>query len=290
MLGGASAGAFYDLYEDGTWDVLALQADGRLRAWRNSGVSGQYFLKATTTDGACASDAFAVVPGEEGTVTLPAAGENARAGWGGGGWGGGSGLNSSALAAVEASAVEASGGVGAAGRCAAQVVDRPFGVWLRQPSLHQPAVTYQFATSLPTRWSRVSVSSIWSWNRQKQSRVGVQLPQGGYSPLASPFLLVGLGLTNDYVEQLMVGMPAGRLRRFEQAVLPNSQLTVIPHPLDAPHGWEMQLYLEPRQQLAVALVCSALLLLLGAVIAVLEVVERVHDFRENKALRPALPL
>ena len=53
--------------------------------------------------------------------------------------------------------------------------------------------------------SRVSVSSIWSWNRQKQSRVGVQLPQGGYSPLASPFLLVGLGLTNDYVEQLMVG-------------------------------------------------------------------------------------
>ena len=39
-----------------------------------------------------------------------------------------------------------------------------------------------------------------------------------------------------------------------------------------------------------ALVCSALLLLLGAVIAVLEVVERVHDFRENKALRPALPL
>jgi len=30
MLGGASAGAFYDLYEDGTWDVLALQADGGL--------------------------------------------------------------------------------------------------------------------------------------------------------------------------------------------------------------------------------------------------------------------
>jgi integrin alpha FG-GAP repeat containing protein 1 len=136
----------------------------------------------------------------------------------------------------------------------------------------------------------MSAASVWSWNRRKQSCVAVQLPQGGYAPLQPPFVLVGLGLTNDYVERLMVGMPSGRVRRFDQAVLPNSRLTVTPTPLDAPAAWEMELYLAPMQQLAVALVCTALLLLLGTIIAVLEVVERVHDFRENKALRPALPL
>jgi len=43
-------------------------------------------------------------------------------------------------------------------------------------------------------------------------------------------------------------------------------------------------------QVAVGLVCAALLLLLAVIISILEVVERVTDFRENKALRPALPL
>jgi len=255
MLAGASGAAFFDVYDDGVWDVIAMHPHGAVSVWHRASAGGSYFLRATTTDGACAPDALAGVPGESN------------------GW------------------PDEDARDGRSGQCVARGDGGgAFGAWASKPLLHQAGVTYQFETSLPPQWSLMSASSVWSWNRRKQACVAVQLPQGGYAPLQPPFVLVGLGLTNDYVERLMVGMPSGRVRRFDQAVLPNSRLTITPTPLDAPAAWEMELYLAPMQQLAVALVCTALLLLLGAIIAVLEVVERVHDFRENKALRPALPL
>lgn len=266
MVKGAMGAVFFDLYDDGVWDVIAMHPSGRLSVWHRTSAGGSYFLRATSTNGACAPDALGGVPGDAGD------------------W-----LDQQEVAIARAGG--SSDGHKMAHRCVAQSEGGgPFGVSTREPLLHQAGVTYQFETSLPPQWSLMSASSVWSWNRRRQPRVGVQLAQGGYCPLQPPFLLVGLGLTNDYVERLMVGMPSGRVRRFDQAVLPNSRLTVIPYPLDVPGTWEMQLYLEPMQQMAVGLVCAALLLLLGAIIAVLEVVERVHDFRENKALRPALPL
>ena len=59
----------------------------------------------------------------------------------------------------------------------------------------------------------------------------------------------GLGQAHGYVEELAVGLPAGQVRSFQQAILPNSRLVVLPYPYDDVTAWELRLYVEPRQQL-----------------------------------------
>lgn len=64
MLAGASGAAFFDVYDDGVWDVIAMHPHGAVSVWHRASAGGSYFLRATTTDGACAPDALAGVPGE----------------------------------------------------------------------------------------------------------------------------------------------------------------------------------------------------------------------------------
>lgn len=90
--------------------------------------------------------------------------------------------------------------------------------------------------------------------------------------------------------QLAVGLPSGKWRNFQQAIIPNSRLVVLPYPADQTESWQLRLYLEPRLQLYVFLALSAVLLTLGAVVLMLELWERIQDTREKKALAPALPL
>ena len=55
LLAHVSSGAFFDLYEDGLWDILASHTNGSLAAWRQpAGGLDNYFLKVVTSDGACA--------------------------------------------------------------------------------------------------------------------------------------------------------------------------------------------------------------------------------------------
>ena len=83
---------------------------------------------------------------------------------------------------------------------------------------------------------------------------------------------------------------ASQVRSFQQAIIPNSRLVVIPYPYNQTNNWELRLYLEARQQLYVAAVLACSLLTLGLVILVLELRERMQDAREKRALAPALPL
>ena len=121
-------------------------------------------------------------------------------------------------------------------------------------------------------------------------RAAAQLPQSGYSPLPVPYTLLGLGQTNDYVEDLRVGVPSGSVNLYGSEVVSNSRLLIIPYPWDGPSYWEMRLYLDPRQQLAVGLSLLGLLLLLGGAIGCLESRERRQDAIERKLQRPAMPL
>ena len=154
--------------------------------------------------------------------------------------------------------------------------------------VNQPGVSYQFLTSLPSRWE--PMDSGWSLAKAKQPHAATQLAQSAYAPLLTPYVLVGLGQTHDYVEELAVGLPSGARRSFQQAIIPNSRLVVLPYPHDQPARWELRLYLEPRQQLYVFLAFCATLLLLGVLVLILEVRERIQDSREKRALAPALPL
>ena len=254
-------------------------------------------------------------------------------------------------AADGGAAAAAVGAVG--GSCAAP---RRGGSTGDMAGVNQPGVSYQLLTTLPTKWELMDSSSLWSLNRPKQARAATQLPQSGYSPLLTPcalissrtrarrpcmdrcassharatvlvhghahrYALVGLGQTNDYVEELAVGLPAGQVRpsssrrilpgpcahharvpplmrtarasqvrSFQQAIIPNSRLVVLPYPYDEPDDWEIRLYLEPRQQLNVLIALCSALALIGAVIVLLEIRERIQDGREKKVFAPALPL
>ena len=54
LLAGATAAAWFDLYNDGVWDVLGAYPNGSLTAWRQlSNDGGDYFIKLTTADGTC---------------------------------------------------------------------------------------------------------------------------------------------------------------------------------------------------------------------------------------------
>ena len=157
-------------------------------------------------------------------------------------------------------------------------------------STNQPGVAYQFYTHLPTQWDAVDKGTSWMWNEQRQSRAAVQLAQTGYAPLHVPYVLLGLGQTNDYVEAMHVGIVAGSVRDFNQALIPNSRLVVIPYPYDDTSRWELRLYLEPRQQFYVGLAICAALLAFGVFILLLELSERAEDARERKRLASAMPL
>lgn len=156
--------------------------------------------------------------------------------------------------------------------------------------MNQPGVSYQFQTTLPAQWDMMGSGASWIWDKQKQARACTQLPQSAYSPLLLPFVLVGLGQTSDYVQELQIGLPSGQARLFSQAVIPNSRLVIFPYPYTEPWKWELRLYLEARQQVYVALALAGALVLLAIIILLLELQERVQDAREKRALAPALPL
>ncbi len=177
-----------------------------------------------------------------------------------------------------------------AGRCyEATDAVRALGITGYMAGVNQPGVSYQYLTSLPSRWESDS-GAYWALTKAKQPHAATQLAQSGYAPLLAPYVLVGLGQTHDYVEELAVGLPAGQVRSFQQAIIPNSRLVVLPYPYDEPSRWELRLYLEPRQQLHVFLALCAALLSLGVLVVILEVRERIQDSREKRALAPALPL
>ena len=155
--------------------------------------------------------------------------------------------------------------------------------------VNQPGVSYQFLTALPTRWAEMDDWSRWL-SRPKVPRAATQLAQSGYAALLPPYVLVGLGQTNDYVEALEVGVPSGHVRRFSQAIMPNSRLVVIPYPYNATYLWQLRLYLEPRQQLWVGLALCGALVLVGLGVLALEIHERVQDRREKRMHAHALPL
>ena len=150
-----------------------------------------------------------------------------------------------------------------------------------------------------------------------QVSVATQLSQSAHMALQLPYTLFGLGRNWNFVETLEVGLPikdtptanygfyknndslpmmiptnrandvtiqtgiAGiafpTIRNFTQ-IIPNSQVIVIPYPLDRPDQWVNKLYITPSKALkltaaALVVVC----LLVAVVIAILHYREKRVD-------------
>ncbi|KAL7752601.1 hypothetical protein RI367_002135 [Sorochytrium milnesiophthora] len=122
--------------------------------------------------------------------------------------------------------------------------------------------------------------------RKKAVQV-TQLSQTSYASLQTPYALVGLGRTNNYIEEMFVGVSANRTNYFYafNGVVPNSQLVAIPD-VDATgaiSGWKLELYINPGSYaLLVLATLLVTMFLLSLVVGVLHVVERREDERERR--------
>lgn len=115
-----------------------------------------------------------------------------------------------------------------------------------------------------------------------------QLSQSAHLSLQLPYTVLGLGRSANFLDHLFVGIPRqpGDLDVRKQewtAIIPNSQLIVIPFPHDKPRSWSAKLYLTPSNSVlltAIALigVCVFILVIIG----ILHWQEKKADDREKR--------
>ncbi|KRT83185.1 hypothetical protein AMK59_4158, partial [Oryctes borbonicus] len=72
-----------------------------------------------------------------------------------------------------------------------------------------------------------------------------QLPQSAHFSLNLPYNIFGLGRTPNFVDLLTVGL-SSHSRQWTQ-IIPNSQMVVIPWPVDKPSLWKAQLFVTPSK-------------------------------------------
>ncbi|KAJ3021428.1 hypothetical protein HKX48_008522 [Thoreauomyces humboldtii] len=125
---------------------------------------------------------------------------------------------------------------------------------------------------------------------KRRATQAAQLPQSTYFSLQTPYALFGLGRTNNYIEDLFVGVTRRKEKISHvaayQGVIPNSQLVVIPYESDAAAdttSWTLELYINPSSaSKSVMLVLLTSLVVLSSVVAALHWTEKREDERERR--------
>jgi len=103
-----------------------------------------------------------------------------------------------------------------------------------------------------------------------KSAQGVQLHQSGYLSLQTPYILFGLGRTNNYIENLYYGVSIKSSKNHFNmwpGVIPNSQVVAFPYSPSDPSSWTLELYLRLSGVILwVMVTVVALLIILGGAI------------------------
>lgn len=122
----------------------------------------------------------------------------------------------------------------------------------------------------------------------KRSHQISQLSQSSYLSLQTPYCLVGLGRTNNYVEEMFAGVSRHQEQNFffYEGVIPNSQLVFLPYqPKDVvdSSSWKVELYIKPADYVPWVLgVLVAASILLAIVVVVLRTMEKREDEMERR--------
>ncbi|RUS19475.1 hypothetical protein BC937DRAFT_87413 [Endogone sp. FLAS-F59071] len=137
-----------------------------------------------------------------------------------------------------------------------------------------------------------------------------QFSQAGYLSLQTPYMLFGLGRTNNYVEELFAGTTRHQNEHFFffEGVIPNSQLIFIPYqPADVTNpstittypghlylsvtSWKVELYIQPADYVPwVMVVLIAAACVLAIVVSILNWIEKVRISTYNDGLHMAYPV
>jgi len=110
------------------------------------------------------------------------------------------------------------------------------------------------------------------------------LAQSGYSPLDLPYIFLGLGRTNNYVENFAVGISAqkgatGLQQTTWSPIIPNSQIIINPRVTTT---WTLDVYVNPASDtLLIVFTTVVILVLMGTYILYLKAQEEKED-REKR--------
>ncbi|KAI6097916.1 hypothetical protein EV401DRAFT_2040044 [Pisolithus croceorrhizus] len=122
--------------------------------------------------------------------------------------------------------------------------------------------------------------------RRSAAQVG-QLPQTSYHALQVPYAFLGLGRTNNYVENLFVGSTKHTQDHFTnmEGVIPNSRLVIHPPAGKDTGSWKRELYLRPGEWIPwVTLTVIITTVILAIIVFVLHLNEKREDELERRKI------
>lgn len=109
-----------------------------------------------------------------------------------------------------------------------------------------------------------------------------QLPQTAYQSLLTPYSFIGLGRTNNYIENFFVGSTKHHEEHFinMEGVVPNSKVVIVPPSDDSQRtDWRKELYLRPGEWIPlVTLTLVIATVLLALIVLVLHLNEKVSFY------------
>lgn len=108
----------------------------------------------------------------------------------------------------------------------------------------------------------------------KQHGTAAQLSQSAYFALQLPYTVFGLGRTPNFVDSLTVGVFT--LHKHHSQVIPNSQIIVVPYPINQPDHWAVQLFVTPSK-----LIWNSVIAMSGVCLAILFIIMGLH-FKEKR--------
>ncbi|KAJ3312383.1 hypothetical protein HDV04_003133 [Boothiomyces sp. JEL0838] len=114
-----------------------------------------------------------------------------------------------------------------------------------------------------------------------------QLPQQAYMSLQVANNVIGLGRTNNYIDNLFVGVSRNENVHYRsyQGLIPNSGIVIGPYEEnhEGPEEWKLELYMNPSSTTnAIIIVLSSVCIVLGAIIFGLDLSERRQDYIEKR--------
>ncbi|BAM42501.1 FG-GAP repeat containing protein [Theileria orientalis strain Shintoku] len=122
----------------------------------------------------------------------------------------------------------------------------------------------------------------------KNVRTATLRPQTAYTPLYTPFTYIGLGKTNNYVEELYLGVASSNKNYFHMwiSIIPSCTVITLPIPLHNPTQWILKLSIIPGKKLFTILLSTSLtLIVLGIVILIFDFREKREDYVRAKGFR-----
>ena len=149
--------------------------------------------------------------------------------------------------------------------------------------------------------SAISFELVDSEGKQRTSCSG-QLSQTSDLALQTPYNIFGLGTLPNFVDLLTASLPINytstlvddksNLRRIQSwtQIVPDSNLKIIPHPIEIPSEWKVKLFLTPSDIIFKTLyTLTSICIMLIVIIGVLHRKEMLEDVKEQAEFKKQWP-